>query len=36
MPISAQGFPAAINVELAIEFAQLQILRRLEAQRAAR
>jgi hypothetical protein len=36
MPINAQGFPAAINVEQAIVFAQLQILRRLEVQRAAR
>ena len=34
MPINAPGFPAARNVEQAIVFAQLQILRRLEAQRS--
>ena len=29
-----QGLPAAVSVEQSIVFAQLQILRRLEAQRA--
>jgi hypothetical protein len=32
----AQGLPAAVSVEQAILFAQLQILRRLEAQRNRR
>ena len=36
MPIDAPGLPAATNVEQAIVFAQLQILRRLEAQRSLR
>ena len=30
-----QGLPAAVSVEQAILFAQLQILRRVEAQRSA-
>jgi len=33
MPTTAQGLPAAASLEQAILFAQLQILRRLEAQR---
>ena len=36
MPINAQGFPAAPNVQQAILLAQLQILRRVEAARAGR
>jgi len=35
MPIDAQGLPAAISMEQALVFAQLQILRRLEAERSA-
>ncbi len=34
MPSIYQGLPAAANVEQSIYLAQLQILRRLEAQRA--
>jgi hypothetical protein len=33
MPITSQGLPAAASVEQSIYLAQLQILRRLEAQR---
>jgi hypothetical protein len=33
MLTAAQGLPAAVNLQQAILFAQLEILRRLEAQR---
>jgi hypothetical protein len=33
MLAAAQGLPAAINLQQAILFAQLEILRRLEAER---
>lgn len=32
MPTTAQGLPAAANLQQAILFAQLQLLRQLEAQ----